>query len=171
MPAKRRSRIRRFRWLLIPGAVAFWFLAVDWSWFVEDCPDCFYQRHLCVYRVCGIPLHTQIIEYHTPFEFFSRDLGYPCPHPRYWRFHKYRLWGLCVCKWPCHHGTFGVEGGPQSKWYPPSRQAEIKGIAATRPSLGEEFRERVVYHHDMDYWLEFCRPLEPLRPETMTQPE
>jgi hypothetical protein len=33
--------------------------AVDWSWFLEDCPDCGLQRDVAQYRVFTIPVRSE----------------------------------------------------------------------------------------------------------------
>jgi len=48
---------------------AIWFGAVDWSWFVYECPDCGYVKDVTQYRVFKIPVHE------TVFEYPSRSLG------------------------------------------------------------------------------------------------
>ena len=94
----------RFIYLRIGSAVfalvAIWFLAVDWSWFVADCPDCGYGRDIAQYRVIGIPVCTRVQEWPSATQLKSHDLGVPCEHRKLETYQKQRHWGLILCAWP-----------------------------------------------------------------------
>src|SRR5438552_173529 len=86
-------------------ALAFWFLTVDRSWFVENCPTCGYGRDVLQVRVLTIALHEQTQEYRTLLQKVASDVGAACTHPALKRYHKHRYWGLCICARPCINGT------------------------------------------------------------------
>jgi len=139
--------------MIAPIALAaLWFLGVDKSWFWEECNDCAYQCDVIQYRFFSIPLHERKTERRTPIELVARDLGAPCPHSDLHRGHKHRWWGLCFCAWPCINGITGLSGPP---WYDEQLSARVKAAAAENPTLGEEFRRRVVYGHDWNYFKRF----------------
>ncbi|MHC4501391.1 MAG: hypothetical protein ACYS21_20060 [Planctomycetota bacterium] len=143
--------------MIVPIALAaLWFLGVDKSWFVEECHDCRYQCDVIQYRLFSLPLHERKTEHHPPIELVARDLGAPCPHQHFHRWHKHRCWGLCCCAWPRIDGITRLSGGP---WYDRQLSAKVKAAAAADPTLAEDFRRRVVYGHDWNYWRRFTREL------------
>jgi len=86
--------------------VAVWFLGVDSSWFVHDCPDCGYGKDVTQYRLFAIPVHETIRESLTIAQHVAIDLGVPCMHKNSTKWHKHRWWGLLVCKSPCINGVY-----------------------------------------------------------------
>jgi hypothetical protein len=137
---------------------AAWFLAVDWSWFVEECPDCGYGADVSEYRFLGIPLSETRRSCPTVIQRVSADLGVPCSHPGLRRWHKHRWWGLCICGAPCINGIYRIVG--DDSWYDDAVRARVRAMSAESPSLGEEFWERVIRGHDWDYLLEFVGKLQ-----------
>jgi hypothetical protein len=134
--------------------IAFWFLGVDRSWFVEGCKDCNFHRDVREYRILGIPIIRKIVhEYHPVYARVARDLGAPCPHLHHFRWHKHRWWGLCYCAWPCINGTFYLYD--DDSWYSEEVIAKVKQKAIAEPKFGEEFRQQVLYNHNWDYWKQY----------------
>ena len=90
-------------WLFVRGAIAvaaagiLWMVAVDWSWFVEGCEDCWLSRDILQVRVYRMPIYETISEYGALYR-IANDLGVPCLHEHSRRWHKYRYWGLI---YPC----------------------------------------------------------------------
>lgn len=83
--------------------VAIWFLAVDWSWFWEHCPDCDCHKDIAQYRVLGIPVCSQVYDEPTATQRILSDLGVPCEHANLQRCHD-RFWGatfLASHRIPC----------------------------------------------------------------------
>jgi hypothetical protein len=154
------------------AAVLVWFLGVDRSWFVEDCPSCGFGRDILQYRVLGIPVHERIREDTTLRQRVAADLGVPCTHPKLERWHKYRWWGLCICACPRISGTHRLVG--DTSWYDDAVVAKVENLAETNPSLRDEFAERVLVKRDMDYWKEFVGQLKgegPQQPAAQLQSE
>lgn len=139
--------------LVIVGLPAVWFLAVDKSFFVEGCDDCLWQRWITQYRLCTIPIHEQTEEGGSYIHLIARDLGVPCPHKAFYRYHKQRWWGLRICARPCIKGMVGMSGPPP--WHNEARSSKIIAMAAADPCLPEEFRQHVLYEHDWAYFNQF----------------
>jgi len=153
--------MKRKRLILAAALVALtvlWFLAVDWSWFVDDCPSCGLGRDVAQYRVFGIPVHERAREYHTPLELVARDLGVACSHPEMTRWHKHRWWGLCICAYPRINGINGLTS--DASWYDETVAAKVRQLGRANPSLGNEFARRALEERDMDYWKAFVEQLE-----------
>jgi hypothetical protein len=144
-------------------AIATWFLAVDFSWFVESCPDCLCDRSALEWRVLGYPVRQSIVTEPNLIEQVATDLGVPCSHPSLQRWHKHRWWGLCICACPCHNGIVGLTGDPD--WYDPRLSSKVRGLTASEPGLPQEFRQRVLIEHDKQYWLAFRDRLRALKEE------
>src|SRR5687768_16311915 len=122
---------RRRTTLLFCGAIGLalsWFIIVDWSWFVENCPNCCHQREIYQYRLFGFSLSEQTKEHHTPIEFLAADLNVPCLHPNLQKWHKHRWWGLTYCAHPCINGIYGVSGDSSS--YTPEMSERAKHMLA-----------------------------------------
>lgn len=135
----------------LPLGVVTWFAAVDWSWFVETCPDCQFCRDIGQYRILGYPISEWTREHHTAVQETASELGVECRHPHLGRLHKHRRWGLLICARPCINGLYLVayEGmGDDSK-------AAIREMMRRNPHLPAEYASRVLEHHDMQYLEEF----------------
>ena len=142
-------------------ALAFWFLAVDRSWFVEKCPTCGYRRDVFQFRAFTIPLNERTRDSVTLLQKVSVDLGAECAHPKLTRYHKHRYWGLCICAFPCINGTDG--GWADISWYDDVTSARVRAMAAANPSLRKEFVERVMMERDWEYWRAFIERVKALR--------
>jgi hypothetical protein len=147
----RRGRMWIVRWLVGAGALtAIWFLAVDWSWFIEDCPDCLSSRDIGAYRVFGIPVSTAIDEDRTVFDLALADLGVPCTHQHAERWHKHRFWGLVICRCPCINGIVGLTG---DDLIPPEViSAKMQELARNDPKFAANLHDRIVDHHDYEFF-------------------
>jgi hypothetical protein len=158
-------RATRRRLLFASGAatmaVAAWFAVVDFSWFVESCPDCLCQRSALEWRVLEYPVRQSILVEPNLIEQVATDLGVPCGHPSLQRWHKHRWWGLCICANPCHNGINGLAGDPH--WYDANLSSKVRELAKAEPGLPQEFRQRVFVDHDREYWLAFRDRLSDLK--------
>ena len=134
---------------LIFAAVVFWFTAVDWSWFVDECPDCGYDRDVFQDRIFGHPVSERFAERVTLTQLVSIDLGVECTHPHMQRWHKHRWWGLCVCKSPCLNGSYTLLW--DYSWYDANVSSKIAALAERDPTLKTRYVERVLRDHDYDY--------------------
>lgn len=148
---------------LVCGLAILWFVGVDRSWFIEGCEDCLFHRDIVQYRIFGIPIHERSDERNSLIQLVARDLGAPCAHRGFYRLHKHRWWGLCYLGWPKIDGTFAL-GSTEESWYNEDVADKLKAVALVNPTLGEEFRRRVLYRHDWNYWRCFGREL---REETL----
>jgi hypothetical protein len=134
------------------GLTAIWFLAVDWSWFVEDCPDCLIRRDIAQYRVLGYSVYEKIDATSTILERALTDLGTPCLHDNLEHWHKHRWWGLLVCGVPCWNGIDGLSAADDR--YTPELSARVRTRGLQDPKLAAELHHRVVELHDYIYFWE-----------------
>jgi len=135
------------------AAIAFWFLAVDRSWFIETCPICGYSSDIMQIRVFGIPVHQQRQDYPSLVQKVVADLGVKCTHPKMTRYHKHRYWGLWFCACPCINGVDRINF--DISWYDETASSKVKEMAAANPLLCKEFTERVIVNRDRKYWSAF----------------
>jgi hypothetical protein len=148
--------------LLSPIVIlAFWFLGVDGSWFVEECPDCLYGRDIYQIRVFTIPIYQRTEVYNSVLQKIAEDIGVPCSHPHLVRWHKHRYWGLLICACPCINGTERLAG--DDEWYDDKARAIVKDMVKNNPSLRDEFSERVLKGHDWKYLKAFVLKVSALR--------
>lgn len=151
-----RSLVRRRRLIgvgVVVVAVMAWFVCVDWSWFVEGCPNCGFGRDVVQYRVCGIVVREETKEFQTIAEFVARDLGTPCSHIPMNRWHKHRWWGLCYCQSPCINGIDRLT--QDESWYDAAVQSRVQALAATDPAVRDEFKQRIIVGRDATWWQTF----------------
>ena len=134
--------------------IGLWFLGVDKSVFLEECSDCLYQKDIIQYRIFTIPVHQKEIEHHSFLELTALALEAPCPHRNLQRWHRHRRWGLCFCAYPCINGIQGLDTDLES-WYTEDLITKLKSKLAEDPTLGKEFRQRVLYDHDNRYLEDF----------------
>lgn len=132
------------------GLAAIWFLAVDWSWFVEDCPDCLIRRDVVQYRVLGYCVYEKIDATSTILERALTDLGTPCLHERLERWQKHRWWGLLVCGLPCWNGIDGLSAADDR--YTPELSARVRARGEQDPKLAAELHRRIVKLHDYNFF-------------------
>jgi hypothetical protein len=141
--------------------LAFWFLGIDGSQFVEQCPDCGFGRDIVQYRFFTIPIYQRTQDYDTVVQKIATDIGTECQHPKLERWHKHRYWGLLICACPCINGTLRMSDG--DSWYDDETKLIIKDIVRTNPSLRDEFAERVLKNHDWEYCRVFVARVRTLR--------
>jgi hypothetical protein len=147
-------------WVHVVGiSLLFWFLGVDSFWFNERCGNCHYERDAVQYRVFGAVIYERSQDHHAIMELVARDLGAVCLHQDIDlnRIKMYRFRGLCIHDGPIIHRTWRLSGG--ESWYTEELAAKVRILARDNPELGEEFRNRVVYGHDWNYWGRFIREL------------
>lgn len=141
--------------------VAIWFLAVDWSWFVTDCPDCLYVRDVGHYRVLGIPVRTHGYEHLSLIQVILEDLGVPCEHANCERWHKYRFWGLVFLACPCIDGSRLI-CSPDG--YTDAMAAKVRRLGAEDPELAAQLHDTAIRKHD---YQSFWRTIEDLTGEVI----
>jgi hypothetical protein len=136
--------------------ILLWFLAVDESWFVVTCKDCFYDRDVIQYRIFTFPIHSKVREHNSTITFVAEELGLPCSHENLERWLKYRWWGFLFC-YPRHSGISGFAGLEDS--YKKQIKAKLKVLLDIDPNLPGTFQQRVLIEHDLDYWKELANKL------------
>jgi hypothetical protein len=144
-----------------------WFLCVNRCVGVQECGNCGYRADYVDYRVCGITVARRTYTQGTPFlARIAEDLGAPCEHPAWRDILLRRYWGLVLCfKWD-HAGMQMV--GDSKYRYTKRFQEAVRQLAKDRPGLAEEFRDRVIYAHDREFWEEVLELLRPhLGPEEL----
>lgn len=137
------------RYLAVIGLIAFWFLGVDSTFSVEDCPHCHLDKDVMRYRILTIPIHERVQVDESLIHLVSVDLGVECRHPQLTSSTKYRWWGLYFCARPCFRGLYGIVVPPD---YTQACQVRLKAMVAANPSLPAEFQQRVLKEHDREYW-------------------
>lgn len=144
---------------IILGGPAAWFVAVDRSWFVDECPDCGYYADVTQYRVLTVPISEQVSAHPTVIQGIAADLGHPCWHPRLLRWHKHRWWGLCHCAAPCWNGTYGLNDDADHAWYG-TVASRVCEMGEDNPELGRVWYDRVIVGHDWSFWHAFAEDLD-----------
>ena len=141
---------------ILAGLSLFWFLAVDKSWFVVTCKECFYNRDVIQYRIFTFPVHSKVREHNSTITFVAEELGVSCSHENLERRLKYRWWGLLFC-YPRHSGTTGTGGLEDS--YKKQIRTNLKELIDIDPNLPETFKQRVLIEHDLEYWKKLSEKL------------
>ena len=147
--------------------VATWFFAVDWSWFVAYCPDCGCYRNFAHYRVIGIPVHTQIISWHSETERILDDLGVPCTHSNWDRWHKHRRWGLVFLAWPNINGTLLIDGDDD---YTEEMASKLRHWGAENPQQATQLHDLVIRQHKYPAFWKKVEGLTADRPNNADSP-
>jgi hypothetical protein len=142
-----RNKLTAVGCLFLLGAL--WFVAVDESWFVSDCPDCGYGNDVTQYRVFSFPVHESVREAHTIVQQVATDLGVPCKHLKEKSWHKQRWWGLWICTSPCINGTYRLSG--DDSWYNHGDSDKVAALAAKDPAIATEFSRRVLEQHEFTF--------------------
>ena len=140
--------------------VAIWFLGVDVSLFVENCPDCGFGSDNIQYRFLTIPISQRTNNSDTLLSKVATDIGAECKHPKLSRYHQARYWGLLICACPCDNGM-RMSGG--FEWYDDKAKTIVQEMARANPSLRDQITKRVVKHHDWEYWKAFIERVKALR--------
>jgi hypothetical protein len=140
----------------VTGLIIVWFLAVDWSWFIEDCPDCRLSRDIAEYRLLGISVRADIDDSPSVIGYTLARLGVPCPHPRMERWHKHRWWGGLVCACPCINGISVLAGGDGE--FRETVAKKMEQHAREDPGFASDLYDHVIASHDYKYfWHEYER--------------
>jgi hypothetical protein len=127
-----------------------WFLAVDASLFIETCRDCFFYREDLQFRLFTFPIFKKEFVQLSSILMVARDLGVACEHPNLKRWHKTRVWGLIFRGFPCINGTTFLAWDPKS--YDERVADRLKYLVESDPQLPQEFQQRVLIEHDIEYW-------------------
>ena len=143
----KRKKLIRVACVLSLGVI--WFVTVDWSWFVHDCPDCGHGQDITQYRFLTIPFHERVYEFPSVAQQVATDLGVPCEHPNMESWHKHRRWGLIYCKSPCINGIYRLTGN--ETWYDHNASVKVVALAEREPALKAEFADRVFENGDYDF--------------------
>lgn len=134
----------------ILGVIVVWFVAIDKSYFVETCNDCFWRKNIVKYRLFHIPLSQRITERDSLISKVAYELEVPCQHLHIQHFYKQRWWGLVFCYCPCESGIDGLFSDEQQAFE--GIHSKIKSLVEDDPNLPDEFKQRVLVEHDIEYW-------------------
>lgn len=147
-------------WLLVRGGVvvlslvALWFLAVEFSVFIADCPDCYHGSDIFQYRVFGVPVSTHVRQYPTVIELTLKDVGAPCEHHNTEPWHQYRFWGLVYPAWPRINGTVRLYDGVDE--YTNDVALRFQRLGENDPQRARQLHDRVIHDHDYKgFWQVF----------------
>jgi hypothetical protein len=138
--------------VLAIGLTGLWFVAVEESVYVDQCPDCHYLALVAQYKIVGVVVSEKT--YHNSrslIEQAASCLGVSCFHPHIERWQKHRWWGLLICRCPCWNGTLNLVGDQSPEFVEALGQA-LRRQEKQNPNLAAEFKERVLEKHDMVYW-------------------
>jgi hypothetical protein len=128
-----------------------WFLGVDRSEFIEDCPSCHSGKYIEQIRVLGFAVSSNIREFTSTIACALADLGTPCHHVKLERAHLQRHWGLLVCAYPCWNGTWNLSGDGA---YTVLVSARVRAAGRRDPTLGPRLYRRVIDQGDWRYFWE-----------------
>ena len=97
-------------------------------------------------------------DYRSTIDIVLADLGVPCMHANLaaQRWHKHRWWGLFICACPCTNGIEGLSDYDSRTQVIAQRMRER---IADDKSLAASLHERVIDHHDYDYFWQLVGPL------------
>jgi hypothetical protein len=138
------------------GLVTLWFSAVDWSWFVAECPDCGYQGCIYQYRVFGMPVRTQVRDSPTVRQLILEDLGVPCEHEDCEPWQNLRCPGLVHPPWPPFTDILLVDNTDN---YTDTIAAKVRRLGVEDPELAAQLHDTAVRKHD---YLAFWETIEDL---------
>lgn len=154
-----------------PALGLLWLVAVDRSRFLEECDYCRSRSDVTRYRVLGITVSETRHERPTLRSRVAEDLGAPCPHS-YQRRHQHRWWGLVYCARPPIRDSSirdssikdssirETDQRSADQWYSRPIARIVRSIGRQRPELSEEFRRKVLFDHNLQYWRRFVEELE-----------
>lgn len=134
----------------ICATTAFWFLAVDWSWFIWGCEDCRTSIDHAHYRVLGINVTTDSVRRESVFGTALKDMGVPCTHLNSSDWHKHRRWGGLWCASPCWNGICGLIGDDDR--YTDSIAKRLRNRARQDSKFAQEAYRQVVEDHNYAYF-------------------
>ena len=136
-------------------ACTLWIVAIDESWFVEECPDCHWGADVCEIRIVQRAITSDVQVFEESWDYFvTVDLNVPCEHPHKTRWHRCRFWGLCYCAAPCINGSYRLSGEGSYETLSP----RVRAWAKLNPQLGPRFR-RALQEGNREYIREFFRRL------------
>lgn len=136
-----------------------WFLAVDRSTFVEDCPDCGWERDIVQIRIIGVPISQRTREYPTFKTEIAEWLGVTCRHADLVRTHLTRRWGLVWCCCPCFRGIWGLAASKEDPVYEKAIWQTLNEYLEQNPDFAVEFQTKVLKDHDDAFWLKFTKQI------------
>ncbi len=151
---KRRRKVISI--VLAGGAVvALWCLLVHRCMGVLGCEACGYNAIYTDIRIAGYTVHRGVqVRRITLQARIAEDLGAPCEHPdlREYPVHQ-RYWGLCIC---FDRRPFAMEMNlDYQEVYTEQFRDQIRRLVRRQPGLAEEFRQRVLYEHEWQYFRAF----------------
>ena len=132
-------------------SVILWFLVVDLSQFVEECDDCFYSKDIFEFRILTLPIYRIEREYESPIAYTAKKLGVACLHNNINRWHRQRRWGMLICFRPCHTSVYRLSSS-DDKNYELLIDENIQEYLNKHPDLPREFKQRVLFEHNIEYW-------------------
>ena len=146
--------------VLATGLTGLWFVAVEESVYVDQCPDCGYLAFVAQHKIVGVVVSEKT--YHNSqslIEQAASCLGVSCSHPNVDRWQMHRYWGLLICRCPCWNGTLNLVGDQSPEFVKALGQA-LRRQEKQNPNLAAEFKERVLEKHDMVYWRQLMQLVE-----------
>ncbi|TWT88818.1 hypothetical protein Mal64_23060 [Pseudobythopirellula maris] len=143
-----------WRWarvlVVLPALVLLWFTAFDSLWVIKECPTCYAQHDVQLYRFLGAPIVSDSYQDPNVMTLALADLGDPCTHDRMESSVKHRYWGNIICAYPCVSGTFGLCCG--SDVYTKTVSTRVRGYAMKEPQLAADVHKRVVENGGREFF-------------------
>ena len=155
----RTKRYKRTIALVTAIVALLWFVGAQRLRFVDVCGDCHYYARYDEYRLFGAVLwrHT-LCQEQALTALIAEDLGAPCEHRDFSTDLIRRYWGFFICmRYDCYDRMTGEPRYIHTEHF----RAVVESLARERPELPTEFRQRVIYDDDMEYYGRFLKELEP----------
>jgi hypothetical protein len=131
------------------GVCAFWFLAVDESVFIEECPDCTLRKIIFEYRLLTLPVYKTVHKSRTDIDRALSDLGIPCAHDENSRYHKCRLWGFVLPGFPNIKGAIWLTA---NDYYTAEIARTFRERSLADPTYARQLHNRVINQHDYGHF-------------------
>ena len=135
---------------LIISLTALWFVAVEKSWYIEGCQNCYFQSYVFRYKVFGITIHQTTQQYNTILRDVLIDLGVPCPHKGQFSLYKAKYYGLIIPMIKDNEETEILIGN--DSWYTPAIAAKVKQLGKDNPEFAKEFYHQMIDLQNYEYW-------------------
>jgi len=157
-----RTRRNGMRWFIKGLCVVLllaivWFVGVDKIWIVETCRDCARMQDVWRYRVFGLTIHETVQKEKTLVQRIAADLGMACPHRSPERWDRQCYGGLVYRTG--QFASLGADFNVNNEWYDEGVIERVKARGIENPNSAEEFRQRVIFNHDMVYFRSYVRDL------------
>ena len=132
---------------------AFWFIGITESAYKEMCVHCETDRVIVETRVLGILVSQRVTQHEQSFESrIADDLGSPCPHSYIAGLYVKRRGFVLITYFRDEWAGVSLHAHATPTWYENGGRAIVAKMKRRNPTLPDEFRERVLFKSDREYW-------------------